>query len=534
VPVLRLPDRPSLENLRKQAKTLQQLVRAGVGGALDTVAEFHPRLGAIAAGGPLLAAFSRADAQLVIARQYGFPSWPRLRQYLGYVEEYSRSPHVQPTGGPAAGPVTGTAAGLAAGPSGGPGAGPAGLADDFLRLACLVYDGYDPARIEQAARILTAHPEVATASLCAAAAAGEHQYIEARLEAEPALARRLAGPFRWEPLLYACYSRVPPRPGRSTLEAARRLLAAGADPNAGYLWSGLPSPFTALTGAFGRGEGGPPAHPRATELATLLLEAGADANDSQALYNCGLQSPPDGDSYLRLLLRYGLGTGTGGPWHERLAPAHHSPRQQLDAELIKAVRKNLPDRVRLLLAHGADPAGLGIRHPVDGGHTSWQWATINGHRQILDLLAEAAPVPATDPVLEFLGACMAGEAPLARAMRAADPGICAEALAREPDLLTDAAEQDRPDAVRLLAEAGYDVNGLRRAGARNSALHEAAWNGSMSMIRLLLELGADPTLEDPAYHSTPAGWAEHNGQDEAAAYLTERAAAWAGDPPSRP
>jgi hypothetical protein len=517
VPVLRLPDRPSLENLRKQAKTLQQLVRAGVGGALDTVAEFHPRLGSITAGGPLLAAFSRADAQLVIARQYGFPSWPRLRQYLAYVEEYSRSPHVQPTGGPAAGAVPGTGTG----PGSGPGARPAGLADDFLRLSCLVYDGYDPARIEQAERILAAHPEVATASLCAAAGAGEQEYVRARLQAEPALARRLAGPFRWEPLLYACYSRVPPRPGRSTLEAARRLLAAGADPNAGYLWSGLPSPFTALTGAFGRGEGAPPAHPQATELATLLLEAGADANDSQALYNCGLQSPPDGDGYLRLLLRYGLGTGTGGPWHERLAPAHHSPRQLLDGELIKAVRKNLPDRVRLLLAHGADPAGLGIRHPVDGGHTAWQWATINGDREILDLLAGAAPGPEPDAALEFLGACMAGDAALARAMRAADPGLCAEALAREPDLLADAAEQDRPGAVRLLAEVGYDINGLRRAGTRTSALHEAAWNGSMTMIRLLLELGADPTLEDPAYHATPAGWAEHNGHAEAAAYLAE-------------
>lgn len=522
MPVLRLPDRPSLENLRKQARTLQRLVRAAVPGALGTVAEFHPRLGSITDGGPLLAAFSRADAQLVIARQYGFGSWPRLRQYLAYVEEYTRSPHTQPTGGPAG---SSAAAGAPADRSG-------RLADDFTRLACLVYSGYDPARVEQAGRLLAGHPEVATASLSAAAAAGEHQYVAAALAASPALARQLTGPFRWEPLLYACYSRVPLRPGRSTLEAARRLLAAGADPNAGYLWSGLPSPFTALTGALGRGEGGPPAHPRAMELATLLLAAGADASDSQALYNCGLQSPPDRDEYLRLLLRFGLGTGTGGPWHERLAPAHPSPRQSLDQELIKAVRKNLPGRVALLLEHGADPSGGGIGHPADDGHTAWQWATIGGRREILDLLTAAAPAPDTDPVLEFLGACMAGDAARARAMRAADPGITAEAIMREPDLLADAAEQDRPDAVRLLAEAGYDVSQLRRAGARNSALHEAAWNGSMPMIALLLELGADPALEDPAYHATAAGWAEHNGQAEAAAYLTRQEAARADDRPS--
>ena len=32
------------------------------------------------------------------------------------------------------------------------------------------------------------------------------------------------------------------------LGAARTLLQAGADPNAGYLWHGLPTPFTVLTG----------------------------------------------------------------------------------------------------------------------------------------------------------------------------------------------------------------------------------------------------------------------------------------------
>ncbi len=466
MPVLRLPDRPSLENLRKQAGALQRLVRAGVPGALETVAEFHPRLGSITDGGPLLAAFSRADAQLVIARQYGFGSWPRLRQYLAYVEQYTRSPHlepaIRPAGWPAAPAATaapgsaGAAAAAAPASSGAAGTGPAlsQLGDDFARLACLIYDGYDPSRIQQAEALLARHPEVATASLAAAAAAGELGYVSARLRDDPGLARQLTGPFRWEPLLYACYSRIPPVPGRSTAEVARRLLAAGADPNAGFLWAGLPTPFTALTGAFGRGEGAPPAHPAARELAAALLEAGADANDGQALYNCGLQSPPDSDEYLRLLLRYGLGTGTGGPWQERLAPVLHSPRQMLDQELIKAVRKNLPGRVALLLEHGADPSGAGIRHPADGGHTAWQWATIGGSAEITGLLAAAAPVPGPDPVLEFLGACMAGDAGRARAMRAADPGIAAEAIMREPDLLADAAEQDRPAAVRLLAEAG--------------------------------------------------------------------------------
>ena len=142
-------------------------------------------------------------------------------------------------------------------------------------------------------------------------------------------------------------------------------------------------------------------------------------------------------------------------------------------------------------------------------------------REILDLLATTGPAPQADPVLTFLGACMAGDADRVRALRAADPGIAAEAIAREPDVLVDAAEADRPAAVRLLVQAGYDVSTLRRAGGY-SPLHGAAWNGHLDMVRLLLELGADPAAEDLTHHGTPADWAAHNHQTEVAIFLASR------------
>lgn len=522
MPVMPLPARSSLEDFRDQAGVLVQLARSGVPGALAAVAEFHPRFRDLASpDDPRLAGLTRADAQLVIARQYGFPNWPRLRQYLAAVAEFSRSPHRQVS-----------AADLSQTDQGQANRGQEAdeLAGEFIRLGCLVYDGYDPARTEQADRLLAGHPEVARASIWAAATAGEHEHAAVLLRDDPGLARRQGGPFGWEPLLYACYSRVSDGPGRSGLAVARVLLAAGADPGAGYLREGLPSPFTALAGALGRGEGAPPAHPDATELATLLLEAGADPNDSQALYNCGLQSPPDGDGYLRLLLRYGLGTGTGGPWHERLAPLHPSPRQLLDDELIKAVSKNLPDRAGLLLAHGADPAGRGTGHGAYGGHDSWELATLTGHDGVLAVLAAEAPRPPADPALEFLGACMAGDAERAAALRAADPGVAAEAVAREPDLIVRAAAEERQAAVRLLAQAGFDVNAVRRAGGRCTALHEAAWNGSRPMIDVLAGLGADPLRRDLSHGATPADWAWHHGHLETAAHLMRLAEAAGGGP----
>ena len=92
------------------------------------------------------------------------------------------------------------------------------------------------------------------------------------------------GPYRWEPLLYLTYARLPLSDGRSPLAVARLLLQHGADPNAGYLWEGLIPPFTALTGVLGGGGTIPP-HPQELALARSLFEAGADANDGQAIYN---------------------------------------------------------------------------------------------------------------------------------------------------------------------------------------------------------------------------------------------------------
>jgi hypothetical protein len=73
-----LPDRPNLANLKKQAKTLLDAWRAGDQQALTRVRVLHPRGERLAAAGR----HSLADAQLVVARGYGFASWARLVQHL--------------------------------------------------------------------------------------------------------------------------------------------------------------------------------------------------------------------------------------------------------------------------------------------------------------------------------------------------------------------------------------------------------------------------------------------------------------------
>src|SRR6478736_6583967 len=77
VMALSLPANPDLERFRRDARRLQRAVRSVEPDAVRYVARHHP------AGPPEApGSFALSDAQLVLARAYGFASWPRLRAYL--------------------------------------------------------------------------------------------------------------------------------------------------------------------------------------------------------------------------------------------------------------------------------------------------------------------------------------------------------------------------------------------------------------------------------------------------------------------
>jgi Ankyrin repeats (3 copies) len=493
VPIRSLPRDPNLEQLRTLAKTLQRLAQSGEAGAVEFVREFHPRRASAVAGSPGLADLTRADIQLALARSYGFASWPKLRDHVQTINRLTRNPHLQPVGNPIANETE--------------------RVDEFLRLACLTYGADDPSRPERARTLLAEHPELATATIHTIAAVGDEAAAREVLAADPSQANSEGGPYEWEPLLYLAYSRIDStEPGHSTLEVAQLLLEHGGDPNAGFLWEGLTSPFTALTGCFGRGEGDPPPHEHRLELARLLLDAGADANDTQTIYNL---SWIPGDDWLELLLDYGLGRGLGGPWHARLAPAHPTPAQLLQDALLWATLYDNSERVRLLLRHGVDVDGHGTGHPLMEGLTAYQFAMLSGSSEIADALAAAGADTTFDPVDAFLAACMRADRPAVEEQLAAESTLPARAVARRPQLIIRAAELGRLDAVRLLAEIGFEVNYMKRL----TALHQAAFDGNLELVKLLIELGADPTIQDRSYNSTALGWAEHNNQHAVIDYL---------------
>lgn len=324
------------------------------------VDEFHPRIGSTEAAAP--GGFKRSDAQLVVARLYGFRSWNSLRDHLRLLDDFARpdpADHDPPV-----------------------------LADRFVSLACVSYaEGDVMARLDAGRRMLEADPGLAGSTISAMAATGHHGLLAERIAANPALVDGPGGPNDWPPLLYCTYSRIDsPDPSLSTLETARLLLDAGADPNAGFLWRGLVPPFTALTGAFGRGEQDQPPHSDGLALARLLLEAGADPNDGQALYNCGLAgSARDDWSHLELLVEFGLGTDTGGPWYQRFGSRLTSPNELLYDELEVAAHRGLPNRMGFLAG-----LGLSLDRPVGrSGRTPAELARRGGHDDVLSVLAQA-------------------------------------------------------------------------------------------------------------------------------------------------
>lgn len=62
--------------------------------------------------------------------------------------------------------------------------------------------------------------------------------------------------------------------------------------------------------------------------------------------------------------------------------------------------------------------------------------------------------------------------------------------------------------VEWLLERGASVDARAGAPTRHTALHAAAWNGDLRMVRLLVKAGADSTLLDEEHRTTALHWAE--------------------------
>ena len=190
--------------------------------------------------------------------------------------------------------------------------------------------------------------------------------------------------------------------------------------------------------------------------------------------------------------------------HQR-APLHH------------AAGVNRPSMVRLLIDLGArvdatdetggTPLTVAVREAADPG--------------IIAMLEQAGAT------LDVLSAVTLKRYDLAARMLQDDPARIGPD-GRDTIALHLLVAKKNADAVRWLIDRGVDVNAKRVLwDCNHTALHVTTEleGGAIELTRMLLDAGADPNIRDDKYHATALGWAEYCGQPQIADLLRQRGAA---------
>jgi ankyrin repeat protein len=455
-----LPPSPSLQQLRRRAKDLLRALKAGDDRAAARLAAHHPR----SPESPRL-----ADAQLVIAREHGFPGWPRLRAYVDRVTAHG--PELQHAYRDDVGYHEDRASGLLA------------SAEDGTETAVAAFARWGAPLSQAGARLVVAREHgfptwaalrrhVASLSQSGEPFARAYRAVEAHdLEA-------LRGELdRFPDLARARGTNGNDLLGMATGTGDERvvalLLERGADPASANAHG-----WTALHQA---------AYGGRAELARMLLQAGAP-----------LDASARGDGGTPLIVALFWGHLVPMELVEAFGIHPRNLRAAAGLGLVELIAELVGPDGRLAPEAGAH---RGFYRP-HGGFPAWR--------------PSDEPKEILDEAVAWAARCDRAEAVEALVARGGDPN--ADVYRGTP--LAWAAACGRVDTIRRLIALGADPNGRTTFGGPDhgeatTPLHLAAESGRIEAIETLLEAGADPTIRDGRHDSTPAGWAEHNGQVEA-------------------
>ena len=467
-----LPERPNLEQLKRQAKDLLRSAREHDAAALQRF-RILPTFANLSDVELARRPLALHDAQSVIGREYGFDSWRALHERVDELTiEF------------------------------------AAAVDQFIEAAT---DG----RSDRAERLLALYPAIARANVHTALLLGDADAVEARLAEHPELATAPGGPRGWEPLHYACYTSVGAPSGareEGLVAIARRLLLLGADPNLRFPWlhHGVHRPV--LWGAM--------AVVRSLRLAAALLDAGADPSDGVTL---PLAAAAGNLAALDLLFAHGADVNR--PWAtDGSAPLYAILHWAKTAE-----------GARWLLDHGADPdpvfaengetplhvvaaswdaslaeglvnRGVDIARPRADGRTPYAVAELSGNREVAAwLLAHGAPGGLSD-VDRLVSACSRGDKAAALAMLDARPDLRRAIVPEHYPAFYRAAERNDTKALEAMLACGFDPDRPDDSIGK-TALHAAAMEGWPDAVHVLLAHGASVTVRDREFKAQPLIWA---------------------------
>ena len=467
-----LPERPNVEQLKRQAKDLLRSAKEGEAEALKRMRSL-PAFARQGDDSSLAASLALHDAQSVIARELGFLSWPAL---VEHVEELT----------------------LAFGAA----------VEQFINAATEV----QPDRAE---RLLRLHPRIATANFHMALLFGDLGRVESELARDDALATRPGGPRHWQPILYLCHTSLkfgPAPRGEGLTAVAHRLLSLGADPNARFPWLHHGVQRAALWGAV--------CITQLLPLAEALLEAGADPNDGvtvplaasggdiaalELLYRYGADVnqawASDGSSTLYAIMNWAE-TPKGIRWlldHGADADAVFAPNGE--TPLHVAARRWDPQMIELLVTHGAD-----VARPRADGRTPFAVAQLSGNSAAAEWLTRHGAPTALSEVDRFVALCGRGDRSAAQAMLREHPHLREQLGSEHYAGLYRAAEIGDTRVIETMLACGFEPNHSDEEIGK-TALHEAAHWGRANAVRVLLAHGASVSVRDREFHGHPLIWA---------------------------
>ena len=438
---------------RKLAKALARDYWRGGAEAIERVRAAHPKP-------PAAQDFVLSDAQLVVAREYGFAGWPQLKRKI---ESSTKAPA------------------------------------DLFKAAVEAGD------VEEVRHLLQSHADL-VAMINAPMFAFKSQAVHvartnlALLDLLLANGADLNARTGWEKGGFGVLEQVRPDEAAPLIARGARIDVFAAA-NLGMMTelAALIADDPALVHAKG-GDGKRPLHfARTIEVARFLLDHGAeiDARD---------------DDHDSTPAQHLIG--------DRPEVAGFLVAQGARSDLLLAAA--LGDLALVRRHLDADPGAIAMRVDQDwfpmidtaanGGHI-YQWtlgfhvsafdvARKGGHAEVLGLLLERA-----GPLDRLMDALWCGDDARAEVLLAADPRLVAGAPPGVLHQVADAARNNNYPAVRAMLRRGFPVTARSQHGAM--PLHWAAFHGNPDMMEEVLRCNPPIETQDRQYQGTAMGWLIH-------------------------
>ncbi len=448
-----LPPNPNLDKQKKLAKALARDYWRSEAEAVERVRALHPKP-------PPPENFVLSDAQLVIARGYGFAGWPHMKRKI---ESLTKSPA------------------------------------ELFKAAVEAGD------VDHVRQLLQSHPVLVSKINEPMFGFGSSAVHVARTSLELldlllAHGADLNARTSWDKGGFGVLEQVDPDEAAPLIARGARIdVWAAANLGITAALAALIAGDPSLVHAKG-GDGKRPLHfARTVEIARSLLDHGAEID--------ALDEDHDSTPAQHLI-------------GDRPDVAGFLVTQGARSDLLLAAA--LGDLALVRRHLDADPSAIAMRVDQDwfpmidtapnGGHI-YQWtlgfhvsafdvARKRGHAEVLDLLLKRA-----GPLDRLLDALWCGDDARADATLAADPQLVARAPEKALRQVADAARNNNLDAVRAMLRRGFPVTALSQHGGL--PLHWAAFHGNADMVEDVLRYNPPIDAQDCQFHGTAMGWLVH-------------------------